>query len=178
MAETMLHKVCAITQIQIHTTASSPFTKTKKSLRDLVYANHILHYHGAVDAYGHVSIRHPEKSDIYIMSGYLAPALVESPNDLIEYHISDGSPVSPHAKKGYQERFIHGEIFKRYPEVNCVVHSHAEEVLPYTINGVSLRPAFHMAGFLGMIDESLHINAIPRNLLMVFKIYRPTCPYL
>ncbi|KAH8700819.1 class II aldolase and Adducin N-terminal domain-containing protein [Talaromyces proteolyticus] len=121
----------------------------REALRELVYANHILHYHDAVDAYGHVSIRHPEKPDVYIMSGYLAPALVESPDDLIEYYIHDSSPVNPDSKKGYQERFIHGEVFKRYPEINCVVHSHAEQVLPYTMNGVALRPAFHMAGFLG-----------------------------
>lgn len=127
------------------------FAKIEQLLRDLVNANHILHYHEAVDAYGHISIRHPERPDLYIMSGYRAPALVKSRDDLIEYHVSDGSPVSPSAKKGYQERFIHGEIYKRYPEINCVVHSHAEQVLPYTMNGVSLRPAFHMAGFLGMI---------------------------
>jgi hypothetical protein len=31
-----------------------------------------------------------------------------------------------------------------------VVHSHSEAVLPYTMNGVPMRPAFHIAGFLGM----------------------------
>lgn len=84
------------------------------------------------------------------MSGYLAPALVKSSDDLIEYWVKDSSPVDPNAGKGYAERFIHGEILKLYPEVNCVVHSHAEAVLPYVaaIN-VPLTPVFHMAGFLG-----------------------------
>lgn len=53
-----------------------------------------------------------------MMSGSVAPALVESSDDLIEYHVSDSSPVNPNAKKGYIERHIHGEIFKRYADVN------------------------------------------------------------
>ncbi|KIW12084.1 hypothetical protein PV08_09358 [Exophiala spinifera] len=120
------------------------------SLRDLIYANHILHHHGVVDAYGHVSIRHPTDASIYIMCGYMAPAMVSSPADLIHYHVSTSEPVDPSAKKGYSERFIHGEVFRRFPSVNCVIHSHAEEVLPYVVStGVSLRAVYHMAGFLG-----------------------------
>jgi ribulose-5-phosphate 4-epimerase/fuculose-1-phosphate aldolase len=84
------------------------------------------------------------------MAGYLAPAIVSTPEDLIEYHIADGTPVDPHAKKGYSERFIHGEIFKRFQGVKCVIHSHSEAVIPFMVAGVPLRPAFHMAGFLGM----------------------------
>lgn len=102
-----------------------------------------------MDAYGHISFRHPKLPDIYVMCGYIAPALVSSMEDLIEYRVDDSSPVSPNAKKGYSERFIHGEMYKMYPEVNCVVHSHAEAVLPYVTSGVPLMPVFHMAGFLG-----------------------------
>jgi len=83
------------------------------------------------------------------MSGDRAPALVSSPLDLIEYKVLDSSPVDPNSKKGYQERFIHSEIYKRYPEVNSVIHSHSEAVLPYTMSGVAMKPTFHIAGFLG-----------------------------
>lgn len=49
-----------------------------------------------------------------------------------------------------RRRYIHGEILKRYPDVNAVVHSHAEDVLPYTVvGGLGLEPVYHMAGFLG-----------------------------
>lgn len=117
--------------------------------RKLITANHILHNQDIVDAYGHISVRHPQKRDVYIMSGYMAPALVKSSDDLIEYHVKDSSTVDPSAKKGYAERFIHGEIFRVYPEVNCVVHSHAEAVLPYVAADVRMMAVFHMAGFLG-----------------------------
>lgn len=83
------------------------------------------------------------------MSADSAPALVQSPDDLVMYHITDSSPVQPTAKKSYQERFIHSELYKRFPEVNCVIHSHSEAVLPYTMSGVPLKPVFHITGFLG-----------------------------
>ena len=83
------------------------------------------------------------------MSGYLAPALVSSAEDLIEYNIEDSSPLDPNAGKGYSERFIHGEMYKRWPGVNCVVHSHAEAVLPFVASDVPLLPMYHMAGFQG-----------------------------
>lgn len=117
--------------------------------RDLISANHILHFHNVVDAYGHISVRHPTEPSTFMMSGSVAPAVVSSANDLIQYRISDCSPVDENAKKGYSERFIHGEIYKRFPDVNSVVHSHAEAVLPYTMNGVPLKPVFHIPGFLG-----------------------------
>lgn len=83
------------------------------------------------------------------MSGDRAPALVSSTSDLIEYYVKDSSSVDPTAKKGYQERFIHGEIYKRFPEVHSVIHSHSEAVIPYTMIGVEMKPVFHIAGFLG-----------------------------
>lgn len=79
----------------------------------------------------------------------MPPALVESADDLIEYWVDGSDPVDPHAKKGYSERFIHGELFKRYPDIQCVVHSHAEAVIPYVVSDVTLLPVYHMGGFLG-----------------------------
>ncbi|KAL2075422.1 hypothetical protein VTL71DRAFT_365 [Oculimacula yallundae] len=125
------------------------YDELRKQLETLVLANNILHYHNVVDAYGHVSLRHPEKPDVFIMSGDKAPALVSSQSDLIPYYVSDASPVDPSSKKGYQERFIHSEIYKRFPYINSVVHSHSDAVLPYTICGVPMKPTFHIAGFLG-----------------------------
>jgi ribulose-5-phosphate 4-epimerase/fuculose-1-phosphate aldolase len=119
-------------------------------LQDLIYANHIIHYHGVVDAFGHISVRHPENPDIYFLSANKAPALVSSPSDFVEYRAEDSSALQEDSPRGYIERYIHGEIYKKYSRVQCVIHSHAEEVLPYAISGVPLKPVFHMAGFLGL----------------------------
>jgi ribulose-5-phosphate 4-epimerase/fuculose-1-phosphate aldolase len=105
-----------------------------------------------VDAYGHISFRSPEDPEIFVLSGNRAPALVSSLKDLIEYRVSDSSAVDPKAGRGFLERFIHSEIYKRFPEVNCVVHSHSEDVLPYVTGNVGLKPTFHISGFLGMFD--------------------------
>lgn len=83
------------------------------------------------------------------MSGEMAPALVRAPADFVEYRVVDSSPVHQDAPRGFIERYIHSEIYKRYPDVQCVVHSHAEEVLPFAVSGVPLKPVFHMTGFLG-----------------------------
>jgi ribulose-5-phosphate 4-epimerase/fuculose-1-phosphate aldolase len=83
------------------------------------------------------------------MSGDRAPALVSSKTGLIEYHVSDSSPVDLKAKKGYQERFIYSEIYKRFPHINSVAHSHSEAMMPYTMNGVKMQPAFYIAWCLG-----------------------------
>jgi ribulose-5-phosphate 4-epimerase/fuculose-1-phosphate aldolase len=118
-------------------------------LQDLVVANHIIHKNGVVDAFGHISIRHPEKADVFIMSANMAPALVRSTSDFIEYRVADSAPCHANAPKGFIERFIHSEIYKSYSRVKCVIHSHAEDVLPFAVSGVPLRPMFHMTGFLG-----------------------------
>lgn len=133
-----------------------------QSLRLLIRANHILHYHGLVDAFGHVSIRHPLNFNHYIIAGYDpgAPALVSSKNHFITYHVSDSTPVDPNAAQGYSERYIHGEIFCQFPEATCVVHSHSEVVIPFTLGNEDVRPVFHMAGFLG--HEPVKVFGNPR----------------
>lgn len=134
---------------------STPAPLPKDTLVSLIRANHILHHYHAVDAFGHISIRHPLSPDHYVMAGYMAPALVSNASHLITYNIADSSPTDPNAPRGYSERFIHGEMFRRYPGVHSVIHSHALEVIPFAVagvegeGGVQLRAMFHMAGFLG-----------------------------
>lgn len=118
-------------------------------IHDLITANHILHYHSVVDAYGHISVRHPDDASIFILSGNRAPAIVSSASDFINYYVVNASSVDPDAPKGYIERYIHSEIYKRFSNVNCVVHAHSEDVLAYANSGVPLRPTFHMPAFLG-----------------------------
>ena len=71
------------------------------------------------------------------MSQDIAPATISSRTDLIEYWVENAEPVDPAAAKGYAERYIHSEVLKRFPDVNSVIHSHSESVLPYSISGQS-----------------------------------------
>jgi len=116
----------------------------------LITSSHILHKHGIFDAYGHVSVRNPDNEATFFLPMNKAPALLSSAEDLVEYKIEDGEPVDDTDKKHFTERFIHSEIYKKFPTVNAVIHSHCSDVLPYCINEVPLKAPIHTAGFLGL----------------------------
>jgi HCOMODA/2-hydroxy-3-carboxy-muconic semialdehyde decarboxylase len=122
-------------------------TELERAARDVVIANRILANEGVVDAYGHVSVRHPGDPTRFLLSRSLAPALVER-SDVIEFDL-EGKAVGGDARPPYLERFIHGAIYEARPEVQAVVHAHAEAVLPFTISTTPLRPVVHMASFIG-----------------------------
>src|ERR1700674_4193 len=116
--------------------------------RELVDANHILFDQGVVDGFGHVSVRHPEKSDRFLLARSMAPALVTA-KDVLVFDL-DGAPIAAGGPAVYLERFIHGEIYRKRPDVVAVVHSHSPAVVPFSaVTGTKLRPIFHMCGFLG-----------------------------
>lgn len=117
------------------------------AIRDVVDASHILAAQGILDAFGHVSCRHPSRPDRFLMSRSMAPALV-TPGDVLELDLDGASPADPSARL-FLERFIHGEIYRRRPDVGAVVHSHAMSVIPFTVvPTMPVRPIFHMCGYL------------------------------
>jgi ribulose-5-phosphate 4-epimerase/fuculose-1-phosphate aldolase len=115
-------------------------------IEDLVAASRILATEGVLDGYGHVSMRHPARSDRYLMSRSLAPALVTA-DDIMEFDL-ESNPVDQRGRTMFRERFLHGMIFKARPDVMAVVHSHSPAVIPFGITPVTMRPTFHMAAFL------------------------------
>lgn len=119
----------------------------ERALRDLVVANRILANEDVVDAYGHVSIRHPGNPKRYFLSCSRSPELVTR-EDIMEFEL-DGTPAGGDTRNPYLERFIHGAIYETRPEARAVVHSHAEEVLPFTITTKPLKPVLHSSGVIG-----------------------------
>ena len=116
---------------------------------DCISGSHILHNHQVLDAFGHLSFRHPLRKDVFVMPRKIPPATICSPNDLVEYLVENAEPVHARSPAGYLERFIHSECYKRFPGINSIVHSHSEAVVPYSINSVPLRAVYHMGSFLG-----------------------------
>ncbi|HZT51427.1 MAG TPA: class II aldolase/adducin family protein [Stellaceae bacterium] len=117
------------------------------TIRDLVLANRILAHEGVVDAYGHVSVRSPHDPGRYFISVSRSPELVKE-SDIVECTL-DGTPVRAENRPLYIERHIHGAIYENRPEVQAVVHSHALEVLPFSISTTPLEPVLHSAGVIG-----------------------------
>lgn len=129
--------------------SSQPGTEASAELiQDLVTANHVLFDQGVVDAFGHVSVRHDKHPERFLLARNMAPGNVTA-GDIIEFNL-DGEPLNANGRKVYLERFIHGEIFRRRPDVMSVVHSHSHSIVPLSVvKGAKLRALFHMAGFIG-----------------------------
>jgi HCOMODA/2-hydroxy-3-carboxy-muconic semialdehyde decarboxylase len=122
-------------------------TALDRAINDLVIANRVLAHEGVVDAYGHVSVRHPDDPGKYLLSRSLSPEHVAHA-DILAFTL-DSRPVGDRKEKVYLERFIHGAIYEANRDVNAVVHSHAAETLPFGISSVPLRPVIHVASACG-----------------------------
>jgi HCOMODA/2-hydroxy-3-carboxy-muconic semialdehyde decarboxylase len=114
---------------------------------EVAVANRVLANEGIIDAFGHISARHPSDPNRYFISRHRASELVE-PSDVLEMTL-DSKPVHPTNVRLYSEMVIHGEIYKARPDVNSVCHHHAPSVLPFCATGVELVPLFHLGGTLG-----------------------------
>lgn len=100
-----------------------PDTSLTLAIEELITANHILGFEGVLDAYGHVSIRHPQDPTRFLLSCSRSPELVGA-KDIMEFGL-DGEPVGPDDRSPYVERFIHAGVYQARPDVQAVVHSHA-----------------------------------------------------
>jgi HCOMODA/2-hydroxy-3-carboxy-muconic semialdehyde decarboxylase len=118
------------------------------TIQDLVIANRILAKEDVVDAYGHVSVRNPDDRRHFFLSRSVSPELVEC-GDIVEFAL-DGQPVRREQRALYLERFIHAAIYEARPDIDAVVHAHAEDVLPFGIaSATPLRPVIHSGSFIG-----------------------------
>jgi ribulose-5-phosphate 4-epimerase/fuculose-1-phosphate aldolase len=114
---------------------------------ELAVANRILGHEGVLDAFGHVSVRHPGDPGRYLLPRSRSPELIE-PADILEFTL-DSAPVVPPSVQMYSERVIHGEIYKARPDVMAVCHHHAPAVMPFCITGEPLVPVFHLGATIG-----------------------------
>ena len=115
-------------------------------IEDLVAGSRILAKEGVLDGYGHISARSDKRPEHFIMSRSRAPALVTAA-DLMELD-ADSEPLPGESRKGFIERYIHGEIYRTRPDVMAVVHSHSPSVIPFGVTKTKLRPVYHMGSFL------------------------------
>ncbi|MBC7281072.1 class II aldolase/adducin family protein [Hoeflea sp.] len=112
---------------------------------ELVTATKILLHEGILDTFGHISARDPEDPQGFFLAQKLAPSHITI-DDMQRFNL-DGETSDN--RPSYLERYIHSEIYKARPDVNCVLHSHSPAVLPYCFTDQPLRPVTHMGAFLG-----------------------------
>lgn len=145
----------------------------------LVIANRILAHEQVFDSYGHVSVRHPDAPRRFFLAASVSPEQIRL-EDILEYD-ADAQPVEPTARAQYSERFIHAAIYAQRPDVQAVIHGHADAVLPFTVTDVKLRPLLHVAAIIGhdipvwdmgdefgdtdlLVTEPAHAHSLARTL--------------
>ena len=142
-------RISALLCLAKTTTRKRPVSDQLSSLLyDLAIANRVIAHEGVLDAFGHVSMRHPDNPNRYFLSRSRAPELV-SPDDLIEYDL-DSRPVRDPGVPQYSERVIHGEIYKARPDVMSVCHHHAPAFMPLLATSADYVPVFHLGSVGGV----------------------------
>ena len=119
----------------------------QSTIEQLVVANRILALKGVLDSFGHISARHPEKPERYLMSRARSARVVEK-EDILEYAL-DSKVVDSRGFRLFGERPIHGCIYRARPDVMAICHNHAYGLLPFAVTKRVMRPAIHMASAIG-----------------------------
>ena len=114
---------------------------------ELALASRMLANEGVLDAFGHVSLRHPGDPSKFLLSRSRSPQLVEAA-DILEYTL-DAEPLRASTQQLFAERVIHGCIYQARPDVAAVCHHHAAAVLPFCVAGVPIVPVFHLGAAVG-----------------------------
>ncbi|HUE10558.1 MAG TPA: class II aldolase/adducin family protein [Steroidobacteraceae bacterium] len=140
-------EVVLLSKTRTETPGESQMTGLQAHLEDLVIANRILAHENVVDGFGHISLRHPERPDRFLMSRSRSPELVTL-DDIMEFDL-DCNPIDQRGRVMYGERAIHGAIFQARADVNSVVHNHAHEIIPYSVTKTPMRQVIHTAGGMG-----------------------------
>jgi ribulose-5-phosphate 4-epimerase/fuculose-1-phosphate aldolase len=121
--------------------------KLNDLIEELALANRILGHEGVLDAFGHVSVRHPGDPGRYFLPRSRSPALIE-PGDILQFTL-DSEPVKPPKVHMYAERVIHGCIYQARSDVMAVCHHHAPAIMPFAIAGKPIVPVFHLGAAIG-----------------------------
>jgi len=117
-----------------------------EAAEELALASRMLADLGVFDAAGHVSMRHPGNPQRFLMSRSLAPALV-TPGDIMELTL-DSDPCEARGRTPFIERYLHGEIYRKRPDVIGIAHGHSPAVIPFGLTSTPMRATYHNAAFL------------------------------
>jgi ribulose-5-phosphate 4-epimerase/fuculose-1-phosphate aldolase len=129
------------------TTEATTMNDVETAIHNLVVANRILGHEGVVDAFGHISLRHPGNVGRYFLSRSRSPDLVVEA-DIMEFNL-DSNPIDQRGRTMYSERSIHGCIYQARGDVMAVCHSHAHALIPFTVTETAIRPIWVMSAAIG-----------------------------
>lgn len=131
-----------------------------KVREDMIWAGRVLVGEGQDDfTRGHISCRQPDNASLFFMKPH-SVGLDEITEENILTVDLNGNVVAGNARR-HSEVYIHSEIFKARPDVQCVLHTHPpysialsamkREILPYSQPGA----LFHKS--IGIYDDTINL---------------------
>jgi L-fuculose-phosphate aldolase len=124
----------------------------------LIWAGKVLVNEGQDDfTRGHISFRLPDKADNFLMKPH-SFGLDEITTDNLLTIDLDGKVVAGTSRR-HSEVFIHSEIFKARPDVNCVLHTHPPYATALSATKNPIKP-WSQPGALFQNDVGLYTDTI------------------
>jgi L-fuculose-phosphate aldolase len=129
--------------------------------QELIWAGKVLVAEGQDDfTRGHISFRLPDNSSLFFMKAHSLGLDEITPENILTIDL-DGNVVAGTARR-HSEVYIHSEIFKARPDVNCVLHTHAPYAVALSATGRPMR-CYSQPGAL--FFEALGVYADTINLI-------------
>jgi L-fuculose-phosphate aldolase len=130
-------------------------------IQQLIWAGRILVAEGQDDfTRGHISFRLPDDPSRFFMKAHSLGLDEITPENVLTIDL-DGKVVAGSARR-HSEVYIHSEIFKVRPDVNCVIHTHPPYAVALSATG---RPMRGYSQPSALFYEALGVYADTINLI-------------
>jgi L-fuculose-phosphate aldolase len=142
----------------------------------MIWAGKVLVGEGQDDfTRGHVSHRLPDDPSLFFMKPH-SVGLDEITLDNILTINLEGDVVAGTARR-HSEVYIHSEIFKQRPDVQCVIHTHPDYCVALSATGRPMRcysqPSALFCEALGVYDDTINLIRSPAMGVAVAKALGP-----
>jgi L-fuculose-phosphate aldolase len=148
---------------------------TLQALKEkLVQGCRILAMEGQGDfIWGHVTVRYPDRPDRVLMKPHMMGLNDITPDDVITVDI-DGNKVEGKGTR-HGEVFIHTEVMRARPDVQCVVHTHPPDCVVFGSLGKKMQPIGHHGA---LFCEALPVFDKTSNLITTSPLGRAVAKQL
>ena len=129
-------------------------------IQQLIWAGRVLVAEGQDDfTRGHISFRLPDDPSRFFMKAHSLGLDEITPENVLTIDL-DGKVVAGSARR-HSEVYIHSEIFKVRPDVNCVIHTHPPYAVALSATGRPMRgysqPSALFYEALGVYTDTINL---------------------
>lgn len=126
--------------------------------QEMIWAGKVLVAEGQDDfTRGHISFRLPDHPSLFFMKPHSLGLDEFTPDNILTIGM-DGNVVAGTSRR-HSEVYIHSEIFKVRPDVNCILHTHPPYAVALSATGRPMR-AYSQPGALFYDDVGVYTDTI------------------